>query len=133
MVKVYQPVELMPTLNEYVPKSVGVPVMAPVRELRRRPGGNAPDAIEYVASGYAVALTPSMYGSPSNVTPRTVLSFMIGGCETTIDNAGVVTEPEMFVAVIANENAPYESNVPVKAPVCELSEIPGGKLPLEIE
>ena len=58
---------------------------------------------------------------------------MIGGCETTIDNAGVVAEPEKLVAVIANEKEPYDSNEPVKAPVCEFSETPGGRLPVDTE
>ena len=122
------------TVNDDVPSAVGVPVIAPVEELRVSPAGSVPEITDHVtperfAARVAEYAVPAV---PSGRLDVVIVSVVTG--------TGVISEivivncfsalAVLYVALTVNVEVPAVIGVPEITPDEELSDNPAGRVPL---
>lgn len=116
-----------------VPAVVGVPVMAPVDELRLKPAGRLPDSSDHASAPVPpVAIIVWLYAVPT-VPPGRLDVVIEGVAFITMLSALVPVALTVSVAIAVKLEVPETVGVPVMAPVEELSDSPVGSVPLEID
>lgn len=120
------------TVKVYVPAVVGVPVIAPVEELRVSPPGRlplitlqfAPVMLAASVAEYDVFLVP--FG-------RLAVVIVIVGMGLTVNVSCFSADCESFTALTVNVDVPATDGVPLMTPVEALRVSPAGNEPEEID
>jgi hypothetical protein len=120
---------LTPTVKVDEPIVVGVPVIAPVLELRFKPAGRFPAVtVQVKIAGLPVACRVWLYAVLIVPVERVVV-VIVGAATILIVSCLVAFEPTSLLTLTVKVDKPTVVGVPVIAPVLELRFKPAGRFP----